>query len=705
MTRKGKTAADGPVEKLDERSAAAELARLAKAIARHDRLYHTLDKPEISDADYDALRRRNEAIEKRFSKLARADSPSRRVGAAAATGFAKVRHSKPMLSLDNAFDDADVAEFTKSIRTFLKLGDAEELAFVAEPKIDGLSIALRYEGGVFVRGATRGDGETGEDVTENLRRIGDIPGKLKGKAPSVLEVRGEVYIARKDFVAFNAARADAGEEQYANPRNMAAGSVRQLDPNITATRPLRFFGYALGEYLDGLGLARLSDTQHGLLAKLKAWGIPVNAQSRSCPNLPALFAYYREIGEQRSDLPYDIDGVVYKLDRIDWQERLGFVGRAPRWAIAHKFPAERARTRLNKISIQVGRTGALTPVAELEPVTVGGVVVSRATLHNEDEIARKDIRVGDTVVVQRAGDVIPQIVEVVLSERPKQSRKFAFPETCPVCGSHAVRDEGEAVRRCTGGLTCSAQAVERLKHFVSRAAFDIEGLGGKHIETFFADGLLKGPGDIFRLPRRRAEIEARDGWGEKSADRLMAAIEARRKISLDRFIFALGIRQVGEATAKLLARHYGSLRAWRRAMEAAGADPEGEAAKELDNIDQIGPSVAADIIAFFAEAHNREALDDLSREVAAEDYVRPATANSAVAGKTVVFTGSLESLSRAEAKAQAERLGAKVSSSVSKKTDYVIVGTGTETRSKLKTAQELGVKTLNEAEWLALLGG
>ncbi len=700
MTKKKKPAPRGApaVDDLNAIEAAAELAQLAKEIARHDRAYYQHDKPEISDAEYDALKRRNEAIERRFPQLVRADSPSKRVGAAPATGFAKVRHRRPMLSLDNAFADADVHEFTERIRRFLKLEADAPLDITAEPKIDGLSIALRYENGAFVQGATRGDGETGEDVTANLRTIADIPARLRGRGhPAVLEVRGEIYMKRADFMKLNAAREAAGEEKFANPRNAAAGSTRQLDPAITASRPLSFFGYAWGELS-----APVAGTHWDFLKHLKSWGFTVNPLARLCATIDEVLAFYRDIGDRRAELPYDIDGVVYKVNRLDWQERLGFVGRAPRWAIAHKFPAERARTKLNAITIQVGRTGTLTPVAELEPVTVGGVVVSRATLHNEDEIARKDVRVGDTVVVQRAGDVIPQIVEVVDPERAHRSRPYKFPDACPVCGSHAVRAEGEVARRCTGGLTCAAQVAERLRHFVSRDAFDIEGLGWKHIEAFHTDGLIKAPGDIFRLHRRADEIAAREGWGEKSVERLMAAIEARRTIALDRFINALGIPQVGQATAKLLARHYGSLAAWRKAMEAASRDPEGDAASELDNIDQIGPSVAADLGAFFGEKHNLETLADLAREVTVEDFAEVVDRASPIAGKTVVFTGTLERMTRDEAKATAERRGAKVASSVSKKTDYVIVGA--DAGSKATKAKELGVATLSEDEWLKLIG-
>jgi DNA ligase (NAD+) len=697
--RKPRDATARAPEDLDMLEAEGELARLAAEIARHDVLYHQKDAPEIADAAYDALKRRNDAIERRFPLLVRPDSPSRRVGAAPAAGFAKVRHDVPMLSLDNAFAPGDVREFIERIRRFLALGAEEALAFSAEPKIDGLSMSLRYEDGAFVRGATRGDGEEGEDVTANLRTLADIPRRLSGAGwPARLEIRGEVYIGREDFARLNAERREAGEPLFANPRNAAAGSVRQLDPEVTARRPLRFFGYAWG------AVSQRPWATHGaFLDLLRGWGVPTNPQARRCEGEAELLAFYDDIQARRPKLGYDIDGVVYKLDRIDWQERLGFVSRSPRWAIAHKFPAEQARTRLLGIGIQVGRTGALTPVAELEPVTVGGVVVGRATLHNEDEIARKDLRVGDMVVVQRAGDVIPQVTAHVPEERPAGAKPFAFPEACPACGARAPRPEGEAIRRCTGGLTCPAQATERLRHFVSRGAFDIEGLGDRHIEAFRADGLLRGPGDVFRLRAHAGALASREGWGEKSVERLLAAIEARRSIPLDRFIFALGIRQVGEATAKLLARHYGTVEAWRDAMVRAADAPEGEAAQELGTIDQVGPAMVADIRAFFAEPHNRETVVDLLREVEVEAAQRPRATGSPVAGKTVVFTGTLETMTRQEAKARAEALGANVAGSVSKRTDYVVVGA--DAGSKAAKARELGVATLTEAEWTALVGG
>ncbi|MCH8154133.1 MAG: NAD-dependent DNA ligase LigA [Proteobacteria bacterium] len=705
-------AAGIPVEDLTPDQAAAELAWLAEEIRRHDRLYHQDAAPEISDADYDALRRRNEAIEARFGGLVRPDSPSARVGAAPATGFAKVRHKVPMLSLGNAFDAGDVAEFLARIRRFLGLGETDDLAVMAEPKIDGVSASLRYEHGRFVRGATRGDGTTGEDITANLRTIADLPLNLPvsvpGGVPEVLEVRGEVYMRRDAFQKLNARQEAAGDKVFANPRNAAAGSLRQLDARVTATRPLHFFAYAWGEIAAPLG-ATMAEAR----ARLAGWGFALNAPARLCHGLEALLAYHEEIVAKRPALPYDIDGVVYKVDRLDWQERLGFVSRAPRWAVAHKFPAEQARTVLTAIEIQVGRTGALTPVARLEPVTVGGVVVSNATLHNEDEIARKDVRVGDTVIVQRAGDVIPQVVEVVKDKRPKGAKAYRFPKICPCSLKTPVaREPGEAVSRCTGELACPFQQIEKLIHFVSRDAFDIEGLGGKQIEAFWRDRLIRAPGDIFRLRDRGEEIETREGWGELSAGNLMRAIEARRDIGLDRFIYALGIRQIGQATAKLLARQYTTLEAWHAAMAqaakerggalAAGKPAEvGEAFAELCNIHGIGMSMADDIAAFFDEPHNLAVIEDLEGQVRIQAVAAPA-AESPVAGKTVVFTGSLETMTRSEAKARAEALGAKVAGSVSKKTDYVVVGA--DAGSKARKAAELGVATLSEPDWLALIG-
>ncbi|HET8726662.1 MAG TPA: NAD-dependent DNA ligase LigA, partial [Alphaproteobacteria bacterium] len=624
---------------------------------------------------------------------------TRRVAAAAAPGFRKVRHAVPMLSLGNVFDDDDVGEFVGRIRRFLSLKPDDPLDIVAEPKIDGLSCNLRYENGRLVQAATRGDGAEGEDVTANILTLEDVPKRLDG-APAILEIRGEVYMDRAEFVALNERQAERGKPLFANPRNAAAGSLRQLDARITADRPLGFFGYAWGETSEPLG-----ETQWAVRDRFKEWGFRLNEPARLCADIDGMLAHYREIGASRSELPFDIDGVVYKVNRLDWQERLGFVSRAPRWATAHKFPAEQAQTVLNDISIQVGRTGALTPVAHLEPITVGGVVVARATLHNEDEIARKGVRIGDTVIVQRAGDVIPQIVAVV-ENRPRGSKEYVFPDTCPECGSDAVRPEGEAVRRCTGGLICPAQAVERLRHFVSRDAFDIEGLGDKQIRAFYEDGRVKQPADIFTLEKREAQrldkLVNKPGWGKKSIENLWRSIEARRTIALDRFIYALGIRQVGQATARLLARHYHTLDAWRAAMIDA-ADETGEAYAELTNIDQIGSSVAGDLTAFFAEEHNLEALNNLLAEVTVELFEAPRAVASPVAGKTVVFTGTLETMSRPEAKAKAESLGAKVAGSVSAKTDYVVVGA--DAGSKATKARALGVTTLAEQEWLDLIAG
>ncbi len=675
--------------------AAAEMAALAKQIAYHDKLYYQKDAPEISDAAYDDLRARYRALREAFPDQVPADDPEKRVGAAPAPAFTKVTHAVPMLSLGNAFTDEDVENFVARIRKFLQLPEDTPLAFLAEPKIDGLSASLRYEKGKLVQAATRGDGTTGENITANARTIKNVPHVLASPFPAVAEVRGEIYLERKDFMALNAERDLEGEPLFANPRNAAAGSVRQLDSRITAGRPLKFFAYAFGE-MSG----KEPETQHDLRHRLKQWGFDVNEPSRLCKNTKEILAYYREMEERRHELPFDIDGVVYKLDRADWQERLGFVSRAPRWAIAHKFAAEQAETKLHKIIIQVGRTGALTPVAELEPVTVGGVVVSRATLHNEDEIARKDIREGDVVRIQRAGDVIPQVLEVDLKQRPKNSQPFTFPDRCPECGSLAVREDGMAVRRCTGGLICPAQAVERLIHFVSRNAFNIEGLGSERVRELWEDKILLSPASIFRLGEHKAALEQREGWGEKSAEKLLNAIEARRAMPLDRFIFALGIRQIGEATAKLLARHYRSLKAWRAAMIAAQKE-ESEAWNELTGIDQIGPLVARDLAAFFAEPHNLEALDGLAREVTVPDYVPGAASTTPLSGKTVVFTGTLSGMSRTEAKARAESMGATVAGSVSKKTDFVV--TGEDAGSKAAKARELGVKVLTEKDWLKLL--
>jgi DNA ligase (NAD+) len=695
------TASPTPIDVLTEDEAAAELKRLAKEIAAHDVRYYQDDAPTISDGEYDALRRRNNEIEARFPELIRPDSPTRRVGTQPARGFAKVRHAVPMLSLDNAFDDDDVRDFAERIRRFLKLGVEVPIAFAAEPKIDGLSLSLRYEGGRLVSAATRGDGSVGEDVTANVRTLKDVPGELRGrKIPDVCEVRGEVYMTKSAFLDLNRRQAAAGGQVFANPRNSAAGSLRQKDAAITASRPLGFFAYSWGEIS-----AMPANTQSGMVKWFARCGFATNPLMEVCDSLDALLQFHQEIELQRGELDYDIDGVVYKLDRLDWQARLGARDRSPRWAVAHKFPAEKAATTVKAIEIQVGRTGALTPVAKLEPVTVGGVVVQNATLHNEDEIARKDVRVGDTVTIQRAGDVIPQVLGVVLEKRPKGAKPYRFPTACPICGSHAVREEGEAVRRCTGGLICPAQQVERLRHFVSRNAFDIEGLGEKQIQTFFADGLITAPAEIFTLKQRDAraphKLVERDGYGETSVRNLFAAIEARRTIPLNRLIYALGIRHVGEANAKLLARHFGSIDTLLDAMDQAAAGPDSEAFQDLTTIEGIGAVVAGAIVEFFKEPRNRRAFDALLREVRVES-MEQARRDTKVAGKTVVFTGSLERMTREEAKTMAERLGAKVAGSVSKKTDYVVAGPGAG--SKLARAKEAGVAVLSEDEWLRLVG-
>jgi len=675
--------------------AAADMADLARQIAYHDRLYHQKDAPEISDAAYDELRRRYLDLCKAFPQLKPADDPEARVGAAPAAGFGKITHAVPMLSLGNAFADEDITDFVERIRRFLQLSDKIAIDFVAEPKIDGLSCSLRYEKGKLIVAATRGDGTTGENITANVLTMADIPKKLHAPYPDILEIRGEIYMNRKDFMALNEQREKEGDPLFANPRNAAAGSVRQLDAAISASRPLCFFAYALGE-LSGM----IPASQQELRQKIAHWGFVLNEPSRLCHSEKDLLSYYHEIENMRHALPFDIDGVVYKINRLDWQERLGFVSRSPRWAIAHKFAAVQAQTALKAINIQVGRTGALTPVAELEPVTVGGVVVSRATLHNEDEIDRKDIRVGDTVLIQRAGDVIPQVIGVDLKHRPKHSKRFIFPDHCPECGSLAVREEGMAVRRCTGGLICPAQAVERLRHFTSRNAFNIEGLGEQRVHELWQDKLIHSPADIFRLEKHRAELVGREGWGEKSVVKLLAAIDARRVVAFDRFIYALGIRQVGEATAKLLARHYLNPDAWRKAMVLA-RDMKASSRLDLEDIDQIGPLVAADIVGFFEEPHNLKVFDDLTQILTIETYVKPTHQTSPLSGKTVVFTGALTTMSRAEAKAKAESLGAKVAGSVSAKTDYIVIGE--DAGSKADKARALGVAVLDENGWKSLL--
>ncbi len=692
------------VESLSPEAARSEHARLAQDIAEHDIRYHQQDAPTISDADYDALRRRVEAIEAAFPDLAGSEV-SRRVGAAPSEKFSKVRHAVPMLSLGNVFSDEEVEDFVARVRRFLGLAEDAPVAFTAEPKIDGLSCNIRFEGGELVRAATRGDGYEGEDVTANVRTISEIPHRLHGEGlPDVLEVRGEIYMRHADFAALNARQLEAGDKVFANPRNAAAGSLRQLDSSITAQRTLHFFAYAWGEVS-----AMPADTQHGMVQAFKAFGLPTNPRTVLCHSGADLIAHFRSIEAERAHLGYDIDGVVYKVDDLALQGRLGFVSRSPRWAVAHKFPAEQATTVLRDIEIQVGRTGALTPVAKLEPVTVGGVVVSNATLHNEDEIARKDIRIGDTVVVQRAGDVIPQIVRVVEEKRPADAKPYEFPHKCPACGSAAVREQDEkgevdAVRRCTGGLICPAQSVERLKHFCSRNAFDIEGLGDRQIEFFHKEGLVMSPADIFTLEERDKrslrKLKDREGFGSTSVRNLFAAIDSRRRVPLNRFIFALGIRHVGETNARRLARHFSTFEALRRTCLAA-KDEASEARAELDNINGVGDVVAEAVVDFFTEPHNETVLDDLLVQVTPEAMEAVQT-DSPVAGKTVVFTGALEKFTREEAKAQAERLGAKVSGSVSKKTDILVAGPGAG--SKLTKAAELGIEVISEDDWLARIG-
>lgn len=681
---------------LTDIEAAAELAHLAREIARHDVAYHQKDAPEISDADYDALRATYRALLAEFPHLRPSNDPESRVGAVPAAGFSKVTHAVPMLSLANAFTDEDVSDFVDRIRRFLQLAPQETLDLVAEPKIDGLSCSLRYEHGALTVAATRGDGTTGENITANVLTIRDVPKKLNGTFPDVLEIRGEIYMNRDDFMRLNKQREAEGEDVFANPRNAAAGSVRQLDSSISAARPLRFFAYAVAETETPLAV----NTQADLRKTIKDWGFQLNEPSRVCSSVADILAFYHEVEDKRYALPFDIDGVVYKTNRFNWQKRLGFVSRSPRWAIAHKFPAEQAETRLNNIVIQVGRTGALTPVAELEPVTVGGVVVSHATLHNEDEIVRKDIRVGDVVRVQRAGDVIPQIVAADLKQRPENSQPFVFPDHCPICGSLALREDGMAVRRCTGGLVCPAQAVERLRHFTSRGAFNIEGFGDQRVSELWENKFIHSPADIFRLKEHRDVLVQRKGWRAKSVDKLLAAIEARREIPLDRFIFALGIRQVGEATAKLLAQHYLNFEAWRAAMLEA-RDAESPARQDLQSIDQIGPLVAEGIVDFFKEPHNNEVLDALAAVLVLKSYEKPIQGSSSpLFGKRVVFTGALVTMSRAEAKAKAESLGAKVSGSVSSNTDFVVAGE--DAGSKADKARALGITVLDETAWKAL---
>jgi DNA ligase (NAD+) len=693
--------------KLSKAEAKAEAKRLAKKIAEHDRLYYQEDAPVISDADYDALRLRLEAIEQRFPELAGPESPTAKVGAAALEKFGKVRHRVPMLSLSNAFSNDEVVDFVARVRRFLKIGAEAALEITAEPKIDGLSISLRYDNGVLIEAATRGDGYEGENVTANVKTITGVPHRLAGRnIPASIDIRGEIYMRQEDFLKLNESQKQAGGKTFANPRNAAAGSLRQLDAKITASRPLRFFAYSWG-----VAKPLPADTQFDVCQAFKQWGLPVNKLMIVCTSAEELFEHYRQLEQERASLGYDIDGVVYKVNRIDYQERLGFISRAPRWGLAHKFTAEKAMTILEGIEIQVGRTGAMTPVARLKPVTVGGVVVANATLHNEDEIKRKDIRIGDTVILQRAGDVIPQILGYVAEKRPPIAKPYRFPETCPVCGSHAVREINpatqrlDAVRRCTGGLVCPAQRVERLRHFVSRHAFDIEGLGEKIIQEFFADGLLQSPPDIFTLEQQDRQsvkrLMEREGWGETSARNLFNAINARRTVAFDRFIYALGIRHVGETTARALARAYGNAEEFIDQAKAAAQSRESDAYQRLTNIDGIGDVVGNAIAEFFAEAHNIEVVEGLLKHVRAIPLEAVDTA-SPVAGKTVVFSGALERITREEAKAMAERLGAKVSGSVSKNTDLLVAGPGAG--SKLKDAKKHGVEVIDEAEWFRRIG-
>jgi len=699
------------VEALTKAQAETELARLAEVLNEANTAYHTEDAPEISDADYDALKRRNAAIEARFPDIKRADSPSEQVGAPVAEGFGKVRHAVPMLSLANAFDAEEVTEFDARIRKYLGLGSDAPLAYTAEPKIDGLSLSLRYEKGVLVQAATRGDGAVGENVTANARTIENIPQELKN-APDLLEVRGEVYMSHADFAALNARQAERGGKTFANPRNAAAGSLRQLDAEITRVRPLQFFAYAWGALSEPL-----AETQKGAIDRLTELGFSTNPLTALCDGPGDMVAHYEKIEAQRATLGYDIDGVVYKVDDLALQERLGFRSTTPRWAVAHKFAAELAWTRLEGIDIQVGRTGALSPVARLQPVTVGGVVVSNATLHNEDYIkgldskgaeirGGKDVRVGDWVQIYRAGDVIPKVADVDLSKRPSDAEAFVYPTTCPECGSDAIREPGDAVRRCTGGLICPAQAVEKLIHFVSRKAFDIDGLGAKQVEQFYHDGWIAEPADIFTLKERYGtgvqQLKNREGWGPKSADNLFQAIEDRREIPMARLIFALGIRHVGEAASSLIALHYGDWDSFEAAMaEARGLD--GPAWDDLIGVDGVGSVMAGSLVSAFAQEAERASIDRLVAHLTVIPAERPDTEGSPVAGKTVVFTGTLEKMSRAEAKARAERLGAKVSGSVSGKTDILVAGLGAG--SKATKAADLGVETMDEDGWLALIEG
>lgn len=686
---------------MTEEEAKAELERIAKEMAKSDIAYYQNDEPYLSDAEYDALKRRNAELEAVFPQLVRADSPSKKIGAPLQSGFGKVPHRFPMLSLGDVFSIEEVEDFIAGVKRFLNT--ESDIAFMCEPKIDGLSFTARYENGIFVQGATRGDGTTGEDITANLRTLAQLPPKIEGKVPAVLEVRGEVYMSKSDFFELNRKNEAEGKKIFANPRNAAAGSLRQLDPNVTRERNLSLFAYTWGEVSE-----RPWDSQEDFFKHLRQWGFPTNPNNRLCRSVREIEDFFKNLMQIRASLAYDIDGVVYKVNDIPLQERLGFLTRTPRWAIAHKFPAEQAVTTIKDIRIQVGRTGALTPVADLEPINVGGVMVAHATLHNEDEIKRKDIRIGDSVVIQRAGDVIPQVVSVVLEKRPANSREYDFPQTCPQCGAHAIREEDEAVRRCTGGLTCPAQAIERLKHFVSRDAMDIDGLGAKIIEDFYHEGIIRNPVDIFTLEQRNGgagddlfssrdglHLENRDGWGKKSVENLFTAINRRRKVPLARFIYALGIRQVGSATARLIAQNFVS---WA----AFAADMKNGNTEKLLSIDGIGEAMAQDMVEFFKEEHNLKTIDLLLRGVTTEDFADLIRSDSPLSGKTVVFTGTLAKLTRAEAKAKALSAGAKVAGSVSKNTDYVVLGA--DAGSKAAKAAELGIKILSEEQFVALLG-
>ncbi|MBR6663935.1 MAG: NAD-dependent DNA ligase LigA [Alphaproteobacteria bacterium] len=686
------------INQLTPLEAAIELEYLARELAKADAAYYQNDDPYLDDAEYDRLKHRNMEIEAKFPELVRADSPSKKVGSAVKSGFSKVSHSFPMLSLGDVFSIEEVEDFIMGVKRFLNT--SADIAFMSEPKIDGLSFSARYENGVFVKAATRGDGTTGEDITENLKTIKQLPLKIEN-APAVLEVRGEVYMSKADFFELNERYANEGKKTFANPRNAAAGSLRQLDAKITAERNLSLFAYTWGEVSQ-----KLWKTQEEFFTYLKNWGFPVNPNNKLCQNIAELEANFAHLMEVRSSLPYDIDGMVYKVNSIELQERLGFLTRTPRWAIAHKFPAEQAITKINDIRIQVGRTGALTPVADLEPVNVGGVIVSHATLHNEDEIKRKDIRIGDMVVVQRAGDVIPQVVQVISDKRTGMEKEFVFPHNCPVCGAHAIREEDEAVRRCTGGLSCPAQAKERIIHFVSRDAFDIAGLGNKIVEDFYAEGIIKTPDDIFTLESRNSggddlfsvdqglHLERKEGWGKKSVDNLFEAIRNKRKISLPRFIYSLGIRQVGAATARLLAKNYGSFAKFMH-------DMINKETGKLVAIDGIGSAMATDMVEFFAEKHNLDIINKLLNYVEVENFVDDTNYNTPLASKTIVFTGTLDKMTRAEAKAKALAMGAKVAGSVSKNTDFVVIGV--DAGSKATKAKELGVHILSEDEFLELI--